>query len=191
MSLTFFLWSFLVILAGKWWWRWCYGVGTVKGDERVIERSVCCMKKKRGKWVAGQESEDSCEMCGCGEWGRWGHTCCSLKYLLSFLLFFTHSWIELGHYKRCRVGSWLRKNGRKKRKRRRKRKGKWVGLGVGQGVNKYIKRIKYIWLMPVHNIVKIYCKNIVNIILFEKKMLKSNIFLQNLLLRESFIINMK
>ena len=31
------------------WWRWCYGVGTVEGDERVIERSVCCMKKEKKK----------------------------------------------------------------------------------------------------------------------------------------------
>ena len=27
-------------------------MGTVEGDERVIERSVCCMKKKANEWLA-------------------------------------------------------------------------------------------------------------------------------------------
>ena len=95
MSLSFFLWSFPVILTGKWWWRWCYGMGIVEEDERVIERSVCCMERKwkkkrkeRSRWVAGQESEDIYEMCGWGERGRRGHTCGSLKYLTSHPFFF-------------------------------------------------------------------------------------------------------
>ena len=50
----------------------------------------------------------------------------------------------------------------------KKRKMGWVGLGWvwGQGANKYIKIIEYIWVIPVQNIVKMYCKNIVDIILF-------------------------
>ena len=65
------------------------GTMAMEGDERVIAYEKKEKKKEeRSKWVAGQGSEDSCEMCGCGELGRWGHTCCSLKYLLSFFLFF-------------------------------------------------------------------------------------------------------
>ena len=51
---------------------------------------------------------------------------------------------------------WGKMEGKKEKKtEKKKREMGWVGLGVGQGANKYIKRIKYIWLMLVHNIVKI------------------------------------
>ena len=52
-------------------------------------------------------------------------------------------------------------------------KGNGLGWVWGQGVNKYIKRIEYIWVTPVHNIVKIYYKNVVNITLFEKRNVKA------------------
>ena len=93
------------------------GALAVKGDERVIAYEK--KKKERSKWVAGQESKDTCEMCGLGEWGRWGHTCGSLKYLTPPPPFFLYSWIELGCYKRCRVGfcGWGKTKGKEKKKK--------------------------------------------------------------------------
>ena len=55
-------------------------------------------------------------------------------------------------------------------------KGNGLGWVWGQGVNKYIKRIEYIWVMWVYNIVKIYCENVVNITLFEIKNAKVKYF---------------
>ena len=125
--------------------------------------------------MASQESEDTCEMCGWGEWGRWGHMCGSLKYLTFFFFFFFFT-LELswGVTKVQGWLLWLRKNGRKKEKR--KRKGKWVGSSVGQAANKYIKSIEYIWVTSVHNIVKIYCENVADITLFEKRNAKAKYF---------------
>ena len=88
-------------------------------------------KKERSKWVAGQESKDTYEMCGLGEWGRWGHTCGSLKYLtFFFFLFFLYSWIELGRYKRCRVGSCGRGKTEGKKEKKKKKEMGWVGCGA-------------------------------------------------------------
>ena len=90
--------------------------------------------------MAGQESDDTCEMCGWGERGRWGHTCGSPLFLSFFTLKF--SWgVTKG------VGLALMAEEKRKEKKKRKRKKRemgWVGLGVGQGANKYIKRIEYI-----------------------------------------------
>ena len=120
-------WALLFSYGVFQWWRWCYGVGTVEGDERVIERSVCCMKKEKkknkNKWVAGQESDDSCEMCGWGEWGRWGHTCGSLKYLTPpSPLFFLYSWIELRVTKGVGLALLVEGKWKEKKKKEKKRK---------------------------------------------------------------------
>ena len=107
----------------------------VRGWESDREECLLYGKKKneRSIWVAGQESEDTCEICGWGEWGRWGHTCGSLKYLTPtppLPFFFLYSWIELGRYKRCRVGScgWGKTEGKKEKKK--KREMGWVGCGA-------------------------------------------------------------
>ena len=61
----------------------------------------------------------------------------------------------------------------KKEKKKRREMG-WVG--VGQVANKYIKSIEYIWVISVHNIVKIYYENVVDITLFEKRNAKAKYF---------------
>ena len=133
--------------------------------------------KKKSKWVAGPESEDSCEMCG---WGDWGHMCGSLKYLtpppssFSFLFFLNWAGCVTKGVGLALVAEENRKE--KKKRKEKKRKGKWVGLGVGQGVNKYIKRIRYIWVTSHYNIVKIYYENVVNITLSEKRNIKAKYF---------------
>ena len=58
---------------------------------------------------------------------------------------------------------------RKEKKEKEKEKGNGLGWVWGQDANKYIKRIEYIWVTLVHNIVKIYCENVVNITLLKEK----------------------
>ena len=111
------------------------------------DKGKCLLyEKKKEKQMSGRPSE---------WWYLWdvwvgGVGSVGSHVWLPPLLVFLYSWIELGRYKRCKVGSFGlgkikgKKRKKKKKKKKKKREMGWVGLGVGQGANKYIKRIEYI-----------------------------------------------
>ena len=73
--------------------------------------------------MASQESEDTCEMRGWGEWVRWGHKCG-----------FLYSWIELDVTKGVGLALVVEEKRKEKReKKKKKEKGNglgWVGCGA-------------------------------------------------------------
>ena len=100
MSLTLFLWSFLVYFAGKRWWRW-WGVKMPMGEWGSVRERCFVLreneKKRRDKnecMARQREKRDILQMSGGEQKGRWGHTCDPLKSNPPPLFFF----FWLGHY---------------------------------------------------------------------------------------------